>query len=311
MKLPVRPALPRTPVNLQLLRLFVQVAEMASISAAARESGMSPSLAARKIAALERTLDARLFERTTRSIKLTEPGQIALRWASQTLDAYEEVQDGVASLLKQPSGTIRLAVNHYAAQVHLAGALSRFCLDYPEIRLSITTTDSMVRLVEDGYDLAIHSGSIPASGVVGLRVHEFRRVICASPAYLARRGTPEHPNELVSHDCLVHADKEPTNWFFRRGRRIIAQPIRPYIEADTNMLLVELARRDLGIVRMGYDVVSDDLAAGTLVEVITDYKSVYSTGEVPGLWLIYPNRRVLYRTRLLIDFLSRELLQKG
>lgn len=303
--------LPKTPVNTELLRLFVRVAELASISAAARELGLSPSLAARKIAALERALDARLFERTTRSIKITEPGHIALRWARQSLEAYEEVQDSVASLLKQPSGLIRLAVNHYAAQVHLAGALSRFCLEYPEIRLSVTTTDSIVRLAEDGYDLAIHSGSLPSSGVIGVRVHEFRRVVCASPGYLARRGTPTQPNELASHDCLVHSQKEPTHWFFRRGRRIIAQPIRRYIEADTNMLLLELARRDLGIVRMGHDVVSEDLAAGRLVEVITEYKSVYSTGELPGLWLIYPNRRVLYRTRLLIDFLSKELLQKG
>jgi DNA-binding transcriptional LysR family regulator len=305
-----RPTSRTTPVNLQPLRLFVRVAELSTISAAARELNVSPSFATRKIAALERAFDARLFERTTRSVKLTEPGQIALRWARQTLDAYEEVQDSVTSVLNQPSGTIRLAVNHYVASVHLATALTQFCADYPKIQILITTTDSIVHLVQDGYDLAIHSGSLPDSSVVGVRVREFRRVICASPAYLARRGTPGHPGDLGEHDCLVHSAKEPSNWFFQRGRRIIAQPIRPYIEADTNMLLVDLARAGLGIVRMGYEVVADDIAAKRLVELMTDYKCVYSNGELPGLWLVYPNRRVLYRTRVLIDFLTKQLARK-
>ncbi len=303
------PTLPKTPVNLEPLRLFIRVAELSSISAAARDLDLTPSLATRKIASLERALNVRLFERSTRKVKLTEPGRIALQWARQTLDTYEEAIDNMAAIVKQPSGTIRLAVNHYAATVHLPGVLGRFCLKYPEIKLSITTTDSIVHLIEDGYDVAIHSGSLPDSNVVGVRVHEFRRVICGSPGYFKRRGTPAHPNDLAQHDCLVHSAKEPTNWFFRRGKRLIAQAIRSYIEADTNILLVELARQGLGIVRMGYDVVANDLAAGRLVEIMTDFKCVYSTGELPGLWIIYPNRRILYRTRVLIEFLTEKFAQ--
>jgi DNA-binding transcriptional LysR family regulator len=198
-------------------------------------------------------------------------------------------------------------VNLFTATAYLPGLLQRFHQRYPEIQLSITTTDNAIRLVEGGFDVAIHSGSLPESGVVGVRLREFRRILCASPEYLARRGVPARPQDLAQHECIVYSTKEPLNWFFGRGKRVIAQPIRPCIEADTYILLVALARAGLGIARLGVDVLKDDLDAGSLVEVMADYKCVYSTGELPGLWIVYPNRRVLYRTRVLIDFLSKEL----
>lgn len=294
-------------VNLHLLRLFVAVADLAGIAAAARKLDCSPSLATRRVAQLERTLNVRLFERTTRRIKLTPAGEIALHWARATLDSYEQVSDDLSSLVERPSGTIRLAVNLFTATAYLPGLLQRFCQRYPEIRLSVTTTDSAIRLLEGGFDVAIHSGSIPESGVVGMRLREFRRILCASPEYLMRRGTPKRPEDLDRHDCIVYSTKEPLNWFFRRGKQVIGQPVRPCIEADTYILLVALARAGLGIARLGIDVLKEDLDAGRLVEVMPGYECVYSTGELPGLWIIYPNRRVLYRTRVLIEFLSKEL----
>lgn len=292
---------------MELLRLFVGVADHGGFAAAARMLGVTPSLAVRKIAALERSLGVRLFQRTTRSVKLAETGQVALAWARQTLASYEAVTDDLASLAERPSGLVRLAVNHYAATAYLPAILERFRRQYPEIRLAVSTTDSVVRLVEEGYDVAVHSGRIPDSGVVAMRVREFRRVLCAAPAYLKRRGTPAEPGELAHHDCLVHATNEPNNWFFRKGRRLAAQPVKPAIEADTHLLLHQLALHGLGIARLGYNVVSRDLDAGRLVELLPDYKCVYSTGELPGLWVLYPNRRVLYRTRVLIDFLAAAL----
>jgi DNA-binding transcriptional LysR family regulator len=297
----------RSTVNLDLLRLFVVTADQAGIAAAARKLDCSPSLATRRLAQLERTLKVRLFERTTRRIKLTPPGEIALRWARATLDSYDKVSDDLSSLVERPSGTIRLAVNLFTATAYLPGVLQRFRRRYPEIQLSITTTDNAIRLVEGGFDVAIHSGSMPESSVVGVRLREFRRILCASPEYLAQRGVPARPEDLAQHDCIVYSTKEPLNWFFGRGKRVIAQPIQPCIEADTYILLVALARAGLGIARLGLDVLKEDLDAGRLVEVMPDYKCVYSTGELPGLWIVYPNRRVLYRTRVLIDFLTKEL----
>jgi LysR family transcriptional activator of dmlA len=304
---PQRSRATRPPLNLDQLRLFVAVAEQGSLSAGARARDASPSLATRTIAALERSLGARLFERSTRRLKLTEAGAVVLAWARQSVEAHEAVTDDLSSLLDRPSGTIRLAVNHYSVSAYLPGLLDAFCEAYPEISLAVTTTDDVLDLVENRYDLAIHSGRIPDSRVVGLRLREFRRVLCAAPAYLRRRGVPGELDELAQHDCLVHATNEPLNWFFRRGSRVVAQPVRARIEADSHVLLLELARRGRGIARLGFDIVKSDLASGRLVEVLPRYRCVYATGELPGIWLIYPNRRVLYRTRVLIDFLAERL----
>jgi LysR family transcriptional activator of dmlA len=304
---PPAPRDAKAPVTMDLLRLFSDVADTGSIAAAARRGNSSPSLATRKIAALERALKVRLFERTTRSVKLTEPGRIALDWARQTLASFDEVGDDLASLVARPAGTVRIAINHFAATVYLPPILERFARDYPEIRLAITATDSPVSLVQEGYDIAVHSGRVPDAGVVGVRVNAFRRVLCASPAYVARRGKPASVEDLSHHDCLVHSTNEPTNWFFRRGKRLIAQPIQPYIETDTHLVLIELVRRGLGIARISHNVVKDDLASGRLVELLPQFESVYSNGELPGLWILYPNRKVLYRTRVLIDYLTEAL----
>lgn len=296
-------------VNLDQLRLFVTIAEQGSLSAGARVRGVSPSLATRTVAALERALGVRLFERSTRRLKLTEAGSVALGWARQSVEAHEAVTDELASLLARPSGTVRLAVNHYSVSAYLPRLLDEFCEAFPDIALTVTTTDDVLDLVGNQYDLAVHSGRIPDSRVVGLRLREFRRVLCAAPSYLRKRGTPTELEELASHDCLVHSTNEPLNWFFRRASRVVAQPVRARIEADSHVLLLELARCGRGIARLGHDIVKADLASGRLVEVLPRYRCVYSTGELPGIWLIYPNRRVLYRTRVLIDFLAERLGQ--
>lgn len=307
MKRGTRPTLSGSAVTLEQLRLFSQVAEHRSLRAAARELNVSPSLATRKIASLELALKMRLFERTTRNVKLTEGGNIALRWARNALDNFEEVTDDLASLLERPSGTVRLAINHYAGGTYLPPLLERFCTKYPEIRISIATTDSIAELLDSSYDVAIHSGRVPDSRVVGVRLREYRRVLCAAPAYLKRRGSPAKLEDLGAHDCLVHSTNEPLNWFFRKGKRLIAQPVTPRIEADSHVLLLNLVRLGLGVARLGDNLVKSDLANGNLVELLPTYRCVYSTGELPGIWIIYPNRRVLYRTRVLIDFLAEQL----
>ncbi len=296
-------------VSLEQLQFFSRVAELGSLAAAARELNTSNSLATRKIAALERSLEMRLFDRTTRKIRLTEGGNIALIWARNTLENYEAMTDDMSLLLKRPSGTIRLAINHYAGVTYLPSLLDQFCSQYPDIQISIATTDSIAELLESSYDVAIHSGRIPDSRVVGLRLREFRRVLCASPAYLEQRGVPQVPDDLSTHDCLVHSKNEPQNWFFQKGKRLSAQPVVPRIEADSHVMLLHLVRLGLGIARLGFDLVKDNLARGELIELLPSYRCVYSTGEMPGIWIIYPNRRVLYRTRVLIDFLSAHLGQ--
>lgn len=292
---------------MDLLRLFIQVAEKGSIAAAARDLDVSPSLATRRLAALERALKTRLFQRTTRSLKLTEGGAIALRWAAGALENYAQVSDDLAASEGRPAGLIRLAATEYAAMVVLPSFLAEFGARFPQIRFSIATTDSIVKLVEEGYDVALHSGLVPDADVVGVRLRDVRRILCASPDYLKRRGVPSNLKDLAHHNCLVHGPTEPRNWFFRRRQRLTGQAVNPYVTLDDHLALVAMARNGLGIIRVSLNAAHDDLRSRRLVQILPEYECVYQTGELPGLWIMYPNRRLPFRTRVFVDALTRHL----
>jgi LysR family transcriptional activator of dmlA len=291
-------------VSLELLELFERVARAGTISAAARALNLSPSLATRKLAALEAAMKARLFERTTRRVRLTEAGATALVWARHVLEGYEQLSDDLGTLQGQPSGTIRLALNEYVASVLLPPFLEAFSRRYPEIRYDITNTDAIVDLGEGGYDVAVHSGHIPDSSVVGIRLRGVQRILCAAPSYLARRGRPTRLEELADHACLVHTPTEPGHWFFKRGKQVIGQPVNAAIVADSYLPLLEFARCGLGIIRVSRAAIQADLASGKLVPVLPEFQCVYPAGELPGIWILYPNRRLLRRTRLFVDELA-------
>lgn len=297
----------KAPLNLDLLRLFVLSAERGTITAAAREMKLSSSLATRKLAQLEMLLGVRLFQRTTRRMELTEGGSIALLWAQEVLASYAAVMDNLTVLSKRPSGTIKFAANHYGSEHYLPPVLAQFCRMYPEIRVSVSSTDSLTDLISGRYDVAVHAGRVPDSGLIGIRTAKFRYIICASPQYLERRGFPERPEELPTHDCLTHSTAETRKWFFRREGRLIAQPIQPLVETDNHSVLLKLVRNSLGIACLPEYMLRDDLANGRLLALLTDYDSVLVDGDEPALWVVYPNRRMFHRTRIFIDYLHKAI----
>lgn len=303
LKAPIRPPV----VSSELALLLVHVARVGTIAGAARALDMDASLATRKLAQLEAAFGARLVERTTRNLSLTEAGRVALAWATGAVAAFEGAADEVASLQTRPSGLIRVAVAQYTALEYLPPLLAEFCANYPQVKLALSTTDSLVNMVDGGYDVAIHSGQIPESSLVARRLREFQRILCASPAYVAARGEPRRPEDLEQHSCLVHAANEPGSWCFRRGTKLVSQPVRAHVEADNYAVLLELARRDMGILRVSENLVLEDMRAGRLVKVMPGYRCVYPNGELPGLWLLYPNRHLPYRTRLFVDFMVKSL----
>ncbi len=306
-KIAPEPGSQKPAASLDLAKLFVMVSKAGTIAGAARALNMDASLATRRLAQFEAAFGARLVERTTRSLKLTDAGHVALAWATEAVDAFDNAADEVASLQGRPSGVVRVAVAQYTAIQYLPRLLAAFCAAYPEVRIVLDTTDSLVNLVDGGYDVAIHTGQVPASNMIGKRLREFQRILCASPAYLAARGKPASPADLAQHDCLVHAANEPRQWCFRRRDKMVSQAIRARVETDNYAVLLELARESLGILRVSEGLVADDLGAGRLVQVLPDFKCVYPNGDLPGLWLLYPNRQVPHRTRLFIDFMIKSL----
>ena len=148
--------------------------------------------------------------------------------------------------------------------------------------ISITLTDDALELLKKGADLVVHSGRTPDGDWVATRLIEFQRVLCASPRYLDRRGAPLSLEDLAKHDCLVHATSDGGNWSFRKGRKLVSQAVRARVQADSVEMLTALALNGLGIARLGHQVVSKDLSAGRLVRVLSDFRCVYPSGDLPG-----------------------------
>jgi LysR family transcriptional activator of dmlA len=296
--------------NFKFLRLFVRVAETGSIAAAARELDLAPSIASRQLVALERAFDTKLITRTTRRLSLTPAGHALLEWARSTTAGFEELSDELGAMQHRPSGTIRLASNDYAAVTYLPEMLARFCQKYPEVRVEMSTSNDPTRLLAGAHDLAVHAGRMPGANLVARKLRQYRRVLCAAPAYLARKGRPSSPEDLAAHDCLSHSASERLDWSFERNGKILTQPIRPYVEVDNYLVLKELAFQGLGIARLSESLVREAMAAGTLEELLPDDKCVYADGTLPAMWLVFADRKVLRRTRLLADFLARELVRR-
>ena len=301
----------KTTPTLDLLELLVEIEDGGSISAAARKLGLSPSIATRRLAALERAMDSRLFQRTTRKVRLTESGRVALKWARRTLGDYAEVAEEIGDLRGQPAGVIRVALSDHAAAVFLPPFLREFAQHYPKIRYQLATTDHLLNPIEHGYDVALHAGLVPDSSLIGIQINPVHRLLCASPDYLARRGTPRAPADLASHDCLAHSPSEPDTWYFQRHGRLTKVHVAPFLAADSYLALMESARSGLGIARISRKPVQNDLRSGRLVEVLADFRCVHQNGEVPATWILYPDRRLPRRTRVFVeaftDYMKRVL----
>jgi DNA-binding transcriptional LysR family regulator len=297
-------------VNINLLRLFVKVAETESIAAAARQLDIAPSIASRQIVTLERAFKTKLLNRTTRRLSLTPAGAALLDWARTAVEGYDEVSDELGAMQHRPSGVVRLASNDYAAIAYLPAIVQKFCARYPEVRIQLSTSTDPTKLLASAYDLAIHAGRMPEASLIGRRFRQYRRRLCATPAYLAKKAALQTPADLASHDCLAHSESERSHWSFEHKGEIVTQAIQPYIETDNYLVLKELALEGVGIARLSEEMVKAEFAAGTLVEVLSDYRCTYADGALPAMWIVFADRRVLRRTRLLADFIIEELSRR-
>lgn len=295
-------------VSFSLLFVFRCVAEAGSLSGAARRLDMSVSSVSRDLNILERALGVRLFERSTRSLALTEAGEKALRWADDALGAYEGISDELANLTGRAAGAIKLVANHYAAVTYIPAILTSFCLQYPEITVSMRTTDGNVDIISEGVDVMVHSGRPISDQVVGVRIDESHRILCATPDYLDRFDTPKSPADLVRHRILVHSTNEAHAWGFRRGKQLVVTPIKPYISVDNHLVLRDLVRGGAGIGRLGRVLVDEDLSGGRLRQLLPRFTTAYAPGgDLASLWVFYPSRHLVLRTRVFVEFLIQAL----
>jgi DNA-binding transcriptional LysR family regulator len=282
---------------------FVRIVETGGFAAAARDFGLTPSAVSKQLARLEARLGVRLLTRTTRRIGLTAEGETYLARARDILSLIEAAERDVTAGRARPSGLLRVNTGTAFARHRLIPILPDFFARYPDITLDLGVTDRRVDLVTEQVDVLLRTGDLGDSSLVARKIAEGRRVICAAPAYLARRGTPAVPEELLSHDCLVlRGLARLTAWPFRSGTGLRTLTVRGAVTTDSAEALRDLALAGLGIIRVTAYLVARDIAEGRLV---TLFEDLHVSEEVPVWAVMAPGRHRMPRVQAFVDFVAR------
>ena len=285
------------------LRTFVRVAESGSFSAVAREMGATQPAVSRQISALEQHLDARLIQRTTRSLTLTEDGRDLLDHARRVLDCVEEAETAVGRRQGAPSGLIRIAAPATFGRLYIAPRMRRLLDRYPELSVELHMSDSVTDMVAAGIDLAIRGGVVQETSLVARRIGSSARAVVASAEYLERNGTPAQPSDLSRHSCIAFLQSAtPNEWRFDGPGGAVAVEIAGRFRTDSTEAMREAVAAGLGLALAPAWVFGDDLTSGRVRPVLQRYQA-----EQVSIHAVYPSRRNLApRTRAVIDFLLDE-----
>ncbi len=292
------------------LKAFCAIMEHGSFARAAAHLDLSPSALSQIIKELEQRLHQRLLNRTTRSVSATEAGRMLHAKVEPALQVLENVETDAAASIGRISGTLRLNVSRVAANVYLAPLLADFLRDHPDVVLDIVTEDKLVDVVADGFDAGIRLGeklhqdmiAVPLSGDLHMKV-------VASPDYLARHGTPAHPDDLANHRCLCY--RNPSNrsvyrWEFERGKDVREVTVSGPIIVDEPAMLPCIAAQGIGIAYQFDYQIDHYLASSELIQLMPDW-----TPPFPGFYLYYPSQQQMAPAlRAFIDHIRRMKRQK-
>ena len=286
-------------MNPEHLKLFVRLAATHNISAAGAELDLSPAVASAHINKLEAGLGVRLVHRTTRKVSLTEEGMAFLPHAEEVLAQMEAARAAVGAGSSAPGGTLRVAAPASFGRMHLVPALSDFLARYPQLRIDLRLSDTLVDLVEGGFDIAIRNAALADSTLVARKLAPDRRILVASPAYLAQHGIPETPADLEKHQCLQLAGLE--QWTFETGNGPLTIRGGGCFKTDNGEALRDAAVGGLGITVGSLWSVYRHLANGELVPILEQYPLVSRT----AIWAVYPSSRLLApKVRAFIDYFA-------
>ncbi|ATB42640.1 LysR family transcriptional regulator [Cystobacter fuscus] len=285
------------------ISLFLRVLDLGSISAAARSLDLSVAVASLRLKRLERDLGVRLLHRTTRRLHPTPEGALLAEQGRPLVEDLEALGDSLRRSGAEVAGTLRVATSASFGRMHVSPLLPAFMARHPRVRLSVHLSDQFVDLVSEGFDLAIRIGALGDSNLVARRIGNNRRVLCASPAYLRRRGTPRSPDDLAAHDCLLlfGAKGRQDTWSLldASGRGIDVR-VRGRLESNFGELLRDAAVAGEGIAIHSIWHIADDLRAGRLRVVLPGY-----TLPETGIHAVMPQRRMVPpRVRAFVDFLA-------
>jgi len=287
---------------LQEMAVFSKVVAAGSLSAAARELGLSPALVSRRLAALEARLGVRLVNRTTRSLNLTVEGSRYYDACTRVLAEIEEANAEVAAGRVEPQGALKVALPASFGHQHVAPLVPQFATRYPKVQLALSLSDRSVNVMDEGFDVAVCIADLQDSSLAARKLAPNRRVVCASPAYLAAHGAPRTPEDLAKHNCLITSEFV-SNWEYKGpDGRPSSVRVQGRYACDNWEVLREWALAGLGIALKSTWDVYRQLREGSLIELLPGY-AFYSD---VAIYAVYPHRRFLpAKTRVFIEFLAQ------
>ncbi len=272
------------------MEAFVRVVEAQGFSAAAPMLGLTPSAVSKLVTRLEARLGVRLLQRTTRAIHLTADGEAFYEQARRIVGEIGALEAELSDRRGTPQGLLRVTTSLAFSTHQLAPVIGEFLERYPDVQLELIPTDRVIDLIEEGVDLAIRVGRLADSSFMARKIGEDVRLVCASPAYLARRGTPQNPEELKRHNCIVSRDRAHLNrWPFRIDGQIREIEVSGRIALSEGEGQLRLALRGLGIVRLTRLTIAGAVKSGELVSLL----QAYSAEEPIPIHAVYPHRRHL------------------
>lgn len=288
--------------RLENMETFVRVVETGGISAAADNLNIAKSAVSRRLKELESHLGVELFHRTTRRMNLTDTGKVYYQDCVRILDEILETELAASQAHGTLQGNLKVALPSTFGLMHIGPAINGFLKAHPQIRFDLDFNDREVDLMQEGFDLAIRIAHLSDSSLIARRIAPIQSVICASPAYLERMGTPQTPEELIQHQCLVYSlirDFEYWHLINPDGQKIRVK-LQPYLQASSGEYLLDAAVEGHGIVLMPTFIAHREIERGSLVTLFSNY-------QFPQLnaYAIYPHTRHLsQRVRTLVDFLA-------
>ena len=287
--------------KLTSMTVFVRVAKAGSFAGGASELGISRAMATKHIMQLESSLGTRLFNRTTRSLSLTDVGACYLERCQQVLTDVEEMEAAVTHLQTEPRGVLKISAPPVIGATHITRAVAEFLKIHPDLTVDMILQSSPGDLIDEGIDIAIYLGDLDDTSMVARKLGSSPMVICASPEYLAKHGTPKTPEDLYQHSCLINWASTPRNkWKFKGKIGYITVSVSGRMQsnvADANRIA---AINGLGLVMLATYVVGRDIERGKLIPVLENY-------VLPPLDIhaVYPHRKYLSaKVRRFLDFLQ-------
>lgn len=290
------------------IELFVQVAEMGSLSRAAEALDLSNAAASRHLAALEERLAARLVQRNTRRLALTEVGESFYTRCKPLLAELRDAETAVNEAVLKPTGVLRITASLSFSVIHIAPLLPEFTARYPGLRVEVVVANRYQDLLENGIDVAIRNREFESDSAITVRrLAETKRVLAASPQYLQRHGAPQVPEDLARHAMLIYnLAHQPDKLRFTRAGEVKVIPVQGLLEANDGQVIRAAALRHLGLLVQPMYIIHDDVIAGRLVPVMQDW-------ELPRLTInvAYPTRRHLpAKVRCFVDFLVEQFAKQ-